>query len=283
MSRTKWTILAVAAATLAMTAGVHAAPTVAGTTNLVAAQNGGQIVKFSGQALDENGQPIPQWSVTNLIDGKHVVGSHTPEDSYGWSTPGVPTPSDPAWVIFKLPEQRLISRAVVDPTTDDPEWLGRWARNIRISVSTEGPDGPYKQVGSYVVLRQAIKQTFDFTPVEAEWIKLEITSNWGSDYGVGMGEFEIYEAIIGDDVLDQLISRLDSLLTEIKRYRDSQRYQQVQENTEAVTAQPEVPADDADEGNEGGQELGPADGYTSRGSDATEQVEVGVDLSRPLH
>jgi hypothetical protein len=36
-------------------------------------------------------------------------------------------------------------------------------------------------------------------------------------------------------------------------------------------------------GNEGGEELGPADGYTSRCSDATEQVEVGVDLSRPLH
>lgn len=254
MRNLKWTVLIVAAATLVFTTTALAAPTVAGTRNLVAAENGGQIVKFSSQAVDENGQPIPQWAVTNLIDGKHVVGSHTPEDSYGWCTQGTPSPDDPAWVIFELPEQRLISRAVIDPTTDDPEWLGRWVKNVRISVSTEGVDGPYKSVGSYVVVRQGIKQTFDFTPVEARWIKLDITSNWGSDYCVGLGEFEVYEAIVGDDVLDQLISRLDTLLTELKRYRDSQRYQQVQENTGAVTAQPEVPAEGGDaEGGGGGE------------------------------
>jgi hypothetical protein len=236
------TVMVAAVAAFAATAAL-AAPTVAGTKNLVAADNGGEVVKFSSQAVDENGQPIPQWAVTNLIDGKHVVGSHTPENSYGWCSQGVPSPSDPAWIVFQLPEQRLISRVVIDPTTDDPEWLGRWVKNVRISVSTEGVDGPYKQVGTYVVVRQGIKQTFDFTPVEAKWIRLEITSNWGSDYCVGMGEFEVYEAIVGDDVLDQLISRLDTLLTELKRYRDSQRYQQVQDNTEAVTAQPEVPAE----------------------------------------
>ncbi|MFO8081447.1 MAG: discoidin domain-containing protein [Armatimonadota bacterium] len=258
MSKLKWIVPIAVIATLMAHATVLAAPTVAGTTNLVARDNGGEIVDFSGQAVDENGQPIPQWAVTNLIDGKHVVGSHTPEDSYGWSTPGVPSPDDPAWVIFKMPEQRLISRVVVDPTTDDPEWLGRWAKNIRVSVSTESADGPFKTVGTYVVVRQGIKQTFDFTPAEAEWIKLEITSNWGSDFGVGMGEFEVYEAIVGDDVLDQLISRMDTLLTELKRYRDSQRYQQVQENTEEVTAQPEVPADaedaEEDSGEDGGEQ-----------------------------
>ncbi|MFW5869137.1 MAG: discoidin domain-containing protein [Armatimonadota bacterium] len=220
-----------------------AAPTVAGTRNVVAAEHGGEVVKFSSQAVDEHGQPIPQWAVTNLIDGKHVVGSHTPEDSYGWSSQSVPSPEEPEWIIFKLPEQRLISRVVVDPTTDDPEWLGRWVKNIRVSVSTEGVDGPYKAVGTYVVMRQGIKQTFDFSPVEAQWIKLDITSNWGSDFSVGMGEFEVYEAIVGDDDLDQLISRLDTLLTELKRYRDSQGRQQMQENTEEVTAQPEPPAD----------------------------------------
>jgi hypothetical protein len=203
-------------------------------------------VKFSSQAVDENGQPVDVWSVTNLIDGKHVVGSHTPADSYGWRSQGVPSPEDPAWIIFKLPQPRLISRVVVDPTTDDPEWLGRWAKNIRVSVSTESVDGPYRKVGSYLVVRRGIKQSFDFTPVEARWVKLDITSNWGSDFCVEMGEFEVYEAIVGDDVLDQLISRLTTLLDELKRYRDSQRYQQVQENTEEVTAQPEVPAEEAE-------------------------------------
>ncbi len=117
------------------------APTVAGTTNLVAAENGGRIAKFSSQAVDENGQPLAVWSVTNLIDGKYVVGSHTPADSYGWRSRGVPAADRPEWIIFELPETRLISRVVVDPTTDDPEFLGRWAKSIRVSVSTEGVDG----------------------------------------------------------------------------------------------------------------------------------------------
>jgi hypothetical protein len=239
------TLMAVAVVGLAGMTAV-AEQTVAGTTNLVARANGGQVVDFSSQAVDENGQPRQQWAVTNLIDGKHVVGSHTPVDSYGWCSQSVPTPSNPEWIIFKLPEQRLISRVVIDPTTDDPEWLGRWVKNVRILVSTEGQDGPYTTVGTYVVVRQGIKQTFDFTPREAEWVKVEMTSNWGSDYCVGMGEFEVYEAIVGDDVLDQLITRLDTLLMELKRYRDSQHHQQVQQNTEAVTAQPEPPAEDGE-------------------------------------
>lgn len=244
-TRTALMLIVIAAATLLVTVPAFAGPTVAGTTNLVAAENGGRVVAFSSQAVDEHGQPIDVWSVANLIDGKHVVGSHTPADSYGWRTQSAPSPEDPAWVTFKLPQRRLITRVVVDPTTDDPEWLGRWVKNMRVLVSTEGPDGPFKRVGSYVVVRRAIKQSFDFTPVEAEWVRVEITSNWGSDHSVGMGEFEVYEAIVGDDVLDQLIMRLNNLLDELKSYRDSQRYQQVQQNTEAVTATPAPPADEA--------------------------------------
>ncbi len=223
------------------------APTVAGTTNLVAAENGGRIAKFSSQAVDENGQPLPEWSVTNLIDGKHVVGSHTPADSYGWRAARVPTPEAPEWVIFELPETRLISRVVIDPTTDDPEFLGRWVRNFRLLVSTESVDGPFKPVGSYVVVRRAIQQSFDFPPVEARWIKLEITANWGSDLTVEMGEFEVYEAIVGDDTLDQLIQQFSNLLDDLKRYRDAQRYQEHQATIEAVTAPPPVPAPTAAE------------------------------------
>lgn len=239
------TSLVAAAALLLVGLPCWAAPTVAGTTNLVAAENGGSIYAVSSQAVDENGQPIAVWSVMNLIDGKFVVGSHTPADSYGWRSARVPSPENPEWVIFTLPEQRLISRVVIDPTTDDPEFLGRWAQNIRVLVATESPDGPYKTVGSYVLVRRGIKQSFDFQPVEAKWVKLEITSNWGSDFAVELGEFEVYEAIVGDDVLDQLIQRLSNLLDELKRYRDAQRYQQHQAGVEAVTTKPEPPAEGA--------------------------------------
>jgi hypothetical protein len=245
MMRSLRMIAAVGVVSILLAAQAWAEPTIAGTTNLVAAENGGSIVAVSSQALDANGQPVPAWSAQNLIDGKHVVGSHTPADSYGWASQSVPSPENPEWIIFKLPQRRLITRVVVDPVTDDPEWLGRWVKNIRVSASTEGPDGPYKAIGTYVVVRQALKQSFDFVPVEAEWVKLEITSNWGSDFSVGMGEFEVYEAIVGDDALDQLITRLSTLLDELKRYRDSQRFQQAEENLDAVIAPPAAPAGDA--------------------------------------
>ncbi len=228
-------MLIAGALALAASAG-WAQQTMAGTRNLVSEANGGQVLKFSSQLVDENGQPIAQWAATNLIDGMHVVGTHTPETSYGWCSQNVPSPAEPEWIIFQLPEARLISRIVIDPTTDDPEWLGRWVKNIRLSVSTQSPDGPYTDVGNYLVMRQGIKQTFDFTPHEARWIKLDVTSNWGSDFCVGFGEFEVYEAVIGDDELDQLISRLDALLLELKRYRDSQASQQAEANLQAVTA-----------------------------------------------
>ncbi len=230
--------------TLLVVGPAYAAPTVAGATNLTLAENGGKIVAFSSQMLDENNQPVAQWSVMNLIDGMHVTETHTPAGSLGWRSRAVPTPSAPEWVVFAFKDERtrLISRVVIDPTTDDPEFLGRWAKDIRISVSGTLPDGPYRTVGNYLLMRKGIQQTFDFPPVEAKYIRVEITGNWGSDFCVELGEVEVYEAIVGDDVLDQLINRLESLLLDLKRYRDSQRYQQVQQTTEAVTAPPETPA-----------------------------------------
>jgi hypothetical protein len=50
----------------------------AGSTNLLLAANGGRILSFSSELLDENKQPVPQWQVNNLIDGEYVTGSYRP-------------------------------------------------------------------------------------------------------------------------------------------------------------------------------------------------------------
>lgn len=231
--------------TLALTLlPAQGAPTVAGATNLILATNGGQIISFSSRALDENRQPIAKWDVTNLIDGLHATTNYTPATSFGWRSAGVPSPSAPEWIVFAFSGEktRLISRVVIDPTTDDPDFLGRWAKDIRIQVSTTEKDGPWKTVGNYLLMRSPIPQTFDFVPTEARYVKIEITGNWGSDFCVELGEVEVYEAIVGDDVLDQLISRLENLLLDLKRYRDSKRYQQEQTTRETVTTPATAPA-----------------------------------------
>ncbi len=225
-----------------------AAPAVAGATNLAATANGGRIVAYSSQARDENGQIMPEWQATNLIDGHYVVGNFIPAGSYGWSSQTVPSEEYPEWIIFAFEGERprLIGRIVIDPTTADPLVIGRWARNITVAVSTATPDGPYQPVGRFLVVNKPIKQAFDFPATEAKYVRLLITSNHGSDKCVELGEVEIYEAIVAQSSLDQLIVRLENLLTDLKKYRDSQLYRQQQQILEEVTSKPAAPITEAE-------------------------------------
>ena len=230
-------IVGAIAAMVSLSVALGAPKTVAGAVNLVAAENGGSVVAVSSEARDRNGQVLPQWAAKNLIDGKYVVGNFVPPDSYGWSSDAPPTSENPQWIVFAFKDHqtRLINRIVIDPTTDDPPIIGRWVRDVELQVSTTKPDGPFKTVGRFIVVNRPIKQTFEFPPVEARYVRLVILSNHGSDKCVEMGEFEIYEAIIGGNELDQLIIRLENVLQDLKRYRDGVLYQQQREITEAVT------------------------------------------------
>jgi hypothetical protein len=210
---------------------------VSGAVDIAGVDQGARVVSVSSEARDRNNQVIPQWTSRNLIDGKFVVGNFVPPDSYGWSSDKPPTPEKPEWFViaFKGDQTRLINRIVIDPTTDDPPYIGRWVRDIELQVSTTTADGPFKSIGRFVVVAKPIKQTFEFPPVEARYIRILIYANHGSDKCVELGEFEVYEAIISGDVLDQLIIRLENLLQDLKRYRDGVLYQQGRDLTEDVT------------------------------------------------
>lgn len=256
---TRISIAAVVAAIVTPPLWAQQLKVVSGEVNIVAAANGGRIVAVSSEARDQNGRVIPQWAAKNLIDGKYVVGNFVPPDSYGWSSDRAPTPDHPEWVIFafKNDQTRLINRIAIDPTTDDPPFIGRWVRDVELQVSTTTPSGPYKTVGRFIVVNKAIKQTFEFPPVEARYVRLVIHSNHGSDKCVEMGEFEVYEAIVSTDVLDQLIIRLENLLRDLKRYRDGVLHQQIEQTVEKITSKPAPPKEKskpAAGGSQGGQQ-----------------------------
>jgi hypothetical protein len=231
---------------LGLAASVQGAvATVSGTVNIAAAANGGKIIGFSSEMLDENKRPVPEWQINNLIDGQYVVGNSTPADSYGWSSVAPPSEENPEWFIvgFTNPNTgqevtHLISRIVIDPTTDDPAIIGRWVRGITLQTSATSAKGPWTTIGRYLVVNRPVKQTFDFPPTEARYVRVLITSNHGSDRCVQMGEFEVYQAIIPGEQLDELIIRMENLLEDLKRYRAGQLYQIQQENTTAVTTKP---------------------------------------------
>lgn len=251
MSRTSRHIAVALALALVTSLCAHASTSVvAGTTNIAAAANGGRVVAVSSQAKDAHGRILPHWQAANAIDGKYVVGNFTPADSYGWSTNTPPMPGEPHWIILAFgPEgkepTRLISRVVIDPTTDDPPYIGRWVRNIEVQVSNTDKDGPYKTVGRYMVVNKPLKQAFDFPPVECRFLRILLLDNHGSDRCVELGEIEVYEAIVGQEQLDQLIIQLENLLMNLKRYRDAQLHQARRATLEAVTRK-ELPPEAAE-------------------------------------
>lgn len=200
----------------------------AGSTNLLLAANGGKVIAVSSEMLDENHRPVPQWQATNLIDGQYVTATYRPENSHGWSSNAAPTPAAPQWIIFAFTgeQTRLISRIVIDPTTIDTPLIGRGAKDFELYASVTTKDGPWALVKRGQLLNKPLKQTFDFPPLEARYLRLVINSNYGSDRFVELGEVECYEAIAGDNTLDQLIIRMENVLQDLKRYRDSVKLNQ---------------------------------------------------------
>jgi hypothetical protein len=215
-----------------------------GATNIALAANGGHVVAFSSHVTDANGKPVKQWEIGNVIDGQHVSGTDRPADSYGWSSAQPPQPGNPQWFVlgFKDEKTKLVTRVVLDPVTDDPPEIGRWAQDFKVLISNTTKDGPWVEVKSGRLLNKPIKQTFDFPPVECRYMKVQILSNWFSDQFVELGEIEVYEALATGDTLDQLIIRLENLLNDLKRYRDSQRYNQPLRPELGTTTTPATPA-----------------------------------------
>ena len=146
--------------------------------NLVAAANGGRVVSFTDQ--DD------YYPASNLIDGYKL--------DYGeWWTKE--SPDYPQTVVFGLAHNRarMIDEVVLNPWTSD--WRYGWVKNFDIYVSSTSPRlKDMKLAGSYTLEHVGIDQSFTFKPVMAKYVALVINSNYGSQEGVGLNEFEVYEA-----------------------------------------------------------------------------------------
>ncbi len=203
-----------------------------GTVNLVAAANGGTIVKFTSQLDDEH------WSARNLIDGTVWDGREPQTGTNGWASKEAKFPQEIVFA-FRNREVKLINKVVLDPTIPDPTYIGRAARDFEVWVTTD-PDPEtknWKLVLIGTLRNEKRRQEFFFLPAEARFVKLRLLSNHGSDRYVALGEFEVYEATHGIAVLDQLIARLEQLLADLRRYRDQlaeQGLQAVTTGSEAV-------------------------------------------------
>jgi hypothetical protein len=214
--------LAALIALMAVSAWSSADDIVVGAVNIVAADNGGRVLSASSEAL-ERGKVIREWRKENLIDGKHVEGAIVPADSYGWATETPPSARSPHWVVFAFAQDKphLIGAVRVDPRTNDPEIIGRWIRNFRVEISVTTSEGPWESVGSFEVISHPTPQMFTLaTPVLARYVRLVVTSCQGARAvaRLSVGEFEVYEALLGDDELTRIIVSLEQELGRLRQF-----------------------------------------------------------------
>jgi hypothetical protein len=151
--------------------------------NVLAAENGGRVVFCSSQYNQTS------WGAENLIDGQ--LGSE-----HGYANQH----SKPVEIVFALPATETLTQLCFNPYT--VESSDRWAKNVAVAVSTEGPKQGFAPVGEFTLhnhMGQAKKippadQCFDIKAVKAQYIKLRLLSNHGGGGYLELGEFKAYSA-----------------------------------------------------------------------------------------
>jgi len=204
-----------ATAVLAVPLGAAPGAQVSGLRNVLAAENGGQVLRFASQA------DATQWAAANVIDGKHWSPNQpqVANQPRGWSSRKNTFPQELTFG-FANGESRTINKIVIDPVTADPFFLGRGVKDVEVSVSGTTLDGVYHRVAGFRVRNIPEAQEFYLLPTTAKFLRVSLTSNWGSNKFVELGEVEAYEPItpeMGD--LEEIIVRQEQSLDELKRYR----------------------------------------------------------------
>ena len=151
--------------------------------NVLATENGGRVVFCSSQYNQTT------WGAENLIDSQ--LGS-----GHGYANQH----SKPVEIVFALPAAETLTQLCFNPYT--MESSDRWAKNVAVAVSTEGPKQGFAPVGEFILhnhMAQAKKippadQCFDIAAVQALYIKLRLLSNHGGGGYLELGEFKAYSS-----------------------------------------------------------------------------------------
>ena len=171
--RPRWArrVVAAGVATLAMTAA-WLAP--AQDRNLVAAANGGQVIKYTS----ERGG---QWRAQRLID--------EPATPSGWASADASLPQE---IIVRLAAPSRFNTLVFSLDRGTPE--GEWARDVSIYTADPFPTmGGWKLVATVSLARHTMDQTFTVAPTDGRFVRLLITAAQAPDAPrVSLGRFGLF-------------------------------------------------------------------------------------------
>lgn len=149
--------------------------------NLTSAANGAKICEYSSNYGSD-------WDVTNLIGGN--------ENWYG-ELPVWCTESEapfPHWAVIELPKKEWLTTLIFNNVIPDEEgWPGISAKDLRLEVSTTNMKEGFKTVASFQLERNKNNQLVHIDPVEARWLKIVITSNWGHEEYTELGKLGVFD------------------------------------------------------------------------------------------
>jgi len=142
--------------------------------NLVAARNGGQVIKYTS----ERGG---QWRAEKLID-EHAMPS-------GWASADGSLPQE---IIVRLPAPSRFNTLVFNLDSGAPE--GEWARDVSIYTADPFPTmGGWKLVATVSLAPQKVDQTFTVAPTDGRFVRLLITTAQAPDAPrVSLGQFRLF-------------------------------------------------------------------------------------------
>lgn len=172
---TRRMMMVVGAAALAMTA-IWLAPASmpAQERNLVAAANGGQVIKYTS----ERGGP---WRAAKLIDEEAAP--------QGWASADGSLPQE---IIVRLAAATRFNTLVFSLDSGAPD--GEWARDVSVYTADPFPTmGGWKLVTTVRLDPQSTDQTFTVAPTDGRFVRLLITATQASDAPrVSLGRFKLF-------------------------------------------------------------------------------------------
>ena len=150
--------------------------------NITSSARGAKIVAFSSNYGGS-------WDVNNLID--------TNEDWQG-ELPAWCSESEapfPHWAVIELPKKEWLTTLIFNNVIPDESagWTGISAKDVRVEVSTVNAQQGFKSVASFQLELNKNSQLVRIDPIEARWIKLVITSNWGNEEYTELGQLGVFD------------------------------------------------------------------------------------------
>ncbi len=129
------------------------------------------------------------WDVENLIGNSTNWTGELPVWCSAASAPF------PHWVVIELPKATWVTTLVFNNFIPDEAtgWEGISAKDVEVYTSTTSAKEGFVRTASFLLERNKNDQLVRLLPMQARWIKIAVTSNWGHPDYTELGQLGTFD------------------------------------------------------------------------------------------